>query len=202
MLKAINASNRSIVSATHVAMKGSTVIQRSISAAAGAEVAHLLYKTLNEYPPIIPRQVTTTVTGSTRRLGSYLLRLGYLTPTQLVVALAEQRQRTAQGESWLLGDLLVQQGVLRPQVLTTVLLVQLMDRLLDPGNVSPPLLGEYLILTNTVTPAQLAPALQLQTWLRQRGLQVHLGELLVQQGALDTQTLATILREHQMMYNQ
>jgi hypothetical protein len=177
------------------------MVRQHISAAAGAEVAHLLHKTLHEHPPVTPRPVTTTVNGNKRRLGNYLLSLGYITPTHLVVALAEQRRRLTYDANWLLGDLLIQQGIVAPQVLTTILLVQSMDRLLDPNNSSPLLLGEYLIRNNMISPAQLAPALQLQTWLRQRGMRVQLGELLIQQGILEEQTLMNILTEQQYTRN-
>jgi hypothetical protein len=177
------------------------MVRQQISAAAGAEVAHLLHRTLHEHPPVTPRQGATTVNSNNRRLGNYLLSLGYITPTHLVVALAEQRQRMIQGANWLLGDLLIQQGILPPQVLTTILLVQSMDRLLDPNNTSPLLLGEYLILNNIISPGQLAPALQLQTWLRQRGMRVQLGELLIQQGIMDEQTLINILDEQQYTHS-
>ncbi len=175
--------------------KALPMVRQQISAAAGAEVAHLLHRTLHEHPPVTSRPTARTVNGNTRRLGNYLLSLGYITPTHLVVALAEQRQRLTNGATWLLGDLLIQQGILPPPVLTTVLLVQSMDRLLDPDHNSPLLLGEYLIQNNMISPAQLAPALQLQTWLRQRGMRVQLGELLIQQGILEEQTLLTILAE-------
>jgi hypothetical protein len=83
-----------------------------------------------------------------------------------------------------------------------MLLVQLMDRLLDPDYTAPWRLGEYLVLTNRLTPAELEPALRMQAWLRTQGVHVQLGDLLVQQGVVDQQdvnaTLA-VLQEPQCM---
>ncbi len=153
------------------------MIHRQISATAGSEVAHLLRTTLQSYPPRISR--SRPATGRAHPLGRYLCSFGYITPTHLSMALVEQRRYAAQGMPQFLGDILVQQGVLELPVVTTMLLLQLLDRLLDPDYVAPWLLGEYLVLTNQVTPARLAPALQVQTWLRHWGVHMYLGDILI-----------------------
>ncbi|MFP4439251.1 MAG: hypothetical protein ACLFVO_18575 [Chloroflexaceae bacterium] len=159
--------------------------RRHISAITGAEVAHLLQATLQTYPPGMPTAALAAAGQSRAQpLGRYLLAFGYLPPPQLVMALAAQRQLATQGVSRFLGDILVDHGVVDRYVMTTLLIVQLLDRLLDPTYAAPWRLGEYLVLTNRITPMQLAPALRVQAWLRQQGMVVHLGDLLVEQGVV------------------
>jgi hypothetical protein len=176
------------------------MMHRRISATAGAEVAHLLQSTLQSHPPIVSRPSLATGRGRAQPLGRYLLSFGYITPTQLVMALAEQRQQAVQGVSRFLGDILVDHGMLDLHVGTTMLLIQLLDRLLDPYYATPWRLGEYLVLTNHVTPAQLAPALRVQAWLRQQGMPVYLGELLVQQKIIDQPVLTAALVAQQQKH--
>jgi hypothetical protein len=178
------------------------MIQRSISGKAGGEVARLLQSTLETHPPRLPGSASAGSRGRAQSLGWYLRTFGYITPVDLVVALAHQRQHAAYEKPRFVGDLLVQQGNIDLHVLTTMLLVQLMDRLLDPDYTAPWRLGEYLVLTNRLTPAELEPALRMQAWLRTQGVHVQLGDLLVQQGVVDQQdvnaTLA-VLQEPQCM---
>ncbi len=96
-----------------------------------------------------------------------------------------------------MGDILVAQGILHPQVLTAVLLVQLVDRLIVWRGAPPRLLGEHLIAMETLSPIELAPALQRQIELRQRGTWVRLGDLLTTQGILDQQSLSEALQAQQ-----
>lgn len=176
------------------------MMHRRISATAGAEVAHLLQATLLSHPPTVSRPSLTTGRGRAQPLGRYLCSFGYITPTQLVMALAEQRQQAVQDEALFLGDILVDHGVLDLHVVTTMLLIQLLDRLLDPYYAAPWRLGEYLVLTSHVTPVQLAPALQVQAWLRQQGMPVPLGELLVQQKVIDPPVLTVALVAQQQKH--
>lgn len=166
-----------------------------VPATVGAEVAHLLNKALRDNPPPVAKSLILTPNGKTsRRIGSYLLDLGYVTPWQLVLALAEQRQLDREHRRCKLGDILVRKGFVNTQVLVAVLLVQMIDRLFDQAYASQRFLGEDLIARGVLSPAQLAPALELQTWLRQRNMQVRLGDLLVRQGAVDQQMLGIVLQ--------
>jgi hypothetical protein len=160
------------------------------------EAVDLLHDALIAFPPTT-RLYRADVPDHLRALGSYLLTLGYATPQQLILALHEQRQRAEQGTPWPLGDILVAQGILHPQVLTAVLLVQLVDRLVVWRGAPPQLLGEHLIAMEVLSPMQLAPALHRQIDLRQRGTWTRLGDLLITQGILDPQSLAVALRAQQ-----
>jgi hypothetical protein len=169
------------------------MIQRSISGKAGGEVARLLQSTLEDHPPRMQSSASAGSQGRAQSLGWYLRTFGYITPVDLVVALAHQRQHAEYEKQRFVGDLLVQQGDIDLHVLTTMLLVQLMDRLLDPDYTAPWRLGEYLVLTNHLTPAELAPALRMQAWLRTQGVHVQLGDLLVQQGVIDQHDVSAAL---------
>jgi hypothetical protein len=160
------------------------------------EAVDLLHDALITFPPTT-RLYRADVPDHLRALGSYLLTLGYITPRQMVQALREQRRRTELGAPWPLGDILVAQGVIHPQVLTAVLLVQLVDRLVVWRGAPPRLLGEHLIAMELLSPMQLAPALHRQIDLRQRGTWARLGDLLTTQGLLDPQSLASALRAQQ-----
>jgi len=166
-------------------------MRKHLSLAAGVAIAHLLRETIANHPPAGYRFTLPTRTGGLR-LGHYLLSLGYIMPGQLVNALAEQRQAAQEGMPMMLGDILVQAQIIHPRVLTTVLLVQLVDRLMDP-NWTPRFLGEQLVADGVLDLSELAPALQLQVWLRQSGTAAPLGDLLVQQDRLTDQRLAEAL---------
>jgi hypothetical protein len=160
------------------------------------EAVDLLHDALIAFPPTT-RLYRADIPDHLRALGSYLLTLGYITPRQIVQALREQRLRAEQGAPWPMGDILVAQGILHPQVLTAVLLVQLVDRLVVWRGAPPRLLGEHLIAMETLSPIELAPALQRQIELRQKGTWVRLGDLLTTQGILDQQSLAEALQAQQ-----
>ena len=160
------------------------------------EAVDLLHDALTTIPPTI-RLHHADVPDHLRALGSYLLTLGYVTPQQMILALREQRRRAEHGSHWPVGDILVAQGILHPQVLTAVLLVQLVDRLVVWRGSPPRLLGEHLVAMELVSPVELAPALRRQIDLRQQGTWVRLGDLLTAQGILDSQTLAAALRAQQ-----
>jgi hypothetical protein len=170
-------------------------MRKHMSLAAGVAIAHLLRETIADHPPPGYRFTLPARTGGLR-LGHYLLSLGYITPRQLVNMLAEQRQAAQEGMPLMLGDILVQGQIVHPRVLTTVLLVQLVDRLLDP-NWTPEFLGEQLIADGVLELNELAPALQLQIWLRQSGTVAPLGDLLVQQDKLTHQRLVDALASQQ-----
>jgi hypothetical protein len=178
-----------------VPKQGDATMRKHLSLTAGVAIANLLRETIVEYPPAGYRFTLPASTGGLR-LGHYLLSLGYITPRQLINALAEQRQAAQQGTSLMLGEVLVQAQIIHPRVLTTVLLLQLVDRLLDP-DWTPQFLGEQLVADGVLGLSELAPALQLQIWLRQSGAAVPLGDLLVQQDRLTHQRLADALAAQQ-----
>lgn len=159
-----------------------------LSLTCGATVAHLLQQTLRAYPPAYPNQQLPPGAGP-HQLGQYVCTLGYMTPTQLDAALAEQQQAAVHGHPILLGDLLVRTYRLPPRVLSTLLMIQLIDRLLAP-TWAPQLLGEFLIVQQIIRPADLIDVLKLQIWSRLAGQQISLGDLLKRQGLIDDVQLA------------
>ena len=160
----------------------------------GSSVAILLRKTIEMHPPADANGVLQVTSGkSNQKLGGYLCSLGYVSPLQLRKALIEQQYLAKEGQRWRLGDLLVKQGLLHPQVLVAVLLVQMTDRLLHHPDILPQFLGERLVAMGVISPLELAPALVQQTWLRQTGVHVPIGDLLVQHGVLKPQVLSSVL---------
>jgi|HigsolmetaAR202D_1030399.scaffolds.fasta_scaffold20382_2 hypothetical protein len=165
-------------------------MHKRVSLATGLAVANLLRETLATHPPL--EQPLLMATNNNMRIGHYLLSLGYITPQHLVNALSEQHDAFKQGQLLMLGDIFVRSQLVHPRVLTTVLLVQLIDRMLDP-QWEPTRLGEQLVVSGDLELLELAPAFQLQTWLRQSGSTMPLGDLLVQQDKLTHQRLANVL---------
>src|SRR5262245_2306955 len=161
------------------------------------EVTALLHEALRSYPPI-NCPMPATVPEHLLPLGGYLLQIGYATPRQIEMALREQHQRAAHGILMPLGDILVAREIVHPQVLTAVLLLQLLDRAILTREWMPRLLGEHLIAMDLVTPAQLAEALQRQIWLRRAGSRTRLGELLTQQRLVDRDALAAVIETQQI----
>lgn len=156
------------------------------------EVAHLLAETLRCEPPRW-RSFAMPADRSQLPLGGYLLGYGYAKPQQIVAALRTQKQALPGERIILMGDILVNHEVVSPRVLSTMLAVQLVDRLIDPQPFRPNRLGEHLVNRGHLQPHQLAGALQLQTWLRRKGVPVPLGELLLHQGLVQRQQLAEAL---------
>jgi hypothetical protein len=157
-------------------------------------VTALLHDAVCAFPPPTAPFVPIYAPPERRPFGDYLLMHGYATPRQIGMALREQQQRARQGTHWPLGDILVAHEIVHPQVLTAMLLVQLLDRVAAAPASAPRLLGEQLIVSDLITPRQLAAALQQQSWLRQHGSWIRLGELLTQQGLVDGSVLAATLK--------
>ncbi len=116
------------------------------------------------------------------RLGELLVRAGLLSPPQLERALAEQASRNRK-----LGELLVQMGVVDGFELDAVLALQ---EDVQSGRLEPLVrslqgrLGAILLSSSAVDAGQLERAMREQA--RSGGL---LGDILVQQGALDRRAL-------------
>jgi hypothetical protein len=176
-------------------------MRHQISAATSAAVSYLLRKTIAEHPPIAAHSAQIEH-GSRRPIGTYLLSLGYVTPSQLGLALQEQREQRERYAPSLLGNVLMSQYSIHPKVLTAVLLMQMMDRLFYHDALAPRPLGEHLVLAGALSPLQIAPALQYQLLLRQLGRQVRLGDVLVDRGLLDQRTLALALELQQQQHKQ
>jgi len=171
------------------------VLHPSVTASASTIAAQLMSKALSEYPPtgaMLP--VREALSQDMRHLGHYLQALGYITAEQLSEALREQKQLAATGVHRALGEVLVEKRLINAQVLIAVLMVQMLDRLNGQDDLAVTFIGEQLVASGRVSASHLASALQLQIWLRQRNVQIRLGELLIQQGALDERTLSAALR--------
>ena len=168
-----------------------------ISVATAATVAHMLRKMLAEFPP--PLKASSVAAGGegVRPIGSYLLELGYVSQEQLNSVLVDQRWSQEMNMQCRVGDLLIQTGLLPTKVLATVMLMQSMERLLSPRGPSPRFVGEFLLLQRHITPEQLAGGLQMQTWLLHQGLPVRLGDLLVEQGTIESWQLSAALDAQQ-----
>lgn len=163
-----------------------------LSLTTASEVAQLLQTTWQLYPPSHPGATNIALRpGATNRLGTYLLSFGYLQPTQLVTALTHQQKVEPTQTLFFLGDILIQHRLIHPSVLVSMLMVQMVDRLLDPNRTSPLRMGEYLIANEVLSPSLLARALLTQTNLRQQGESIRLGEILIQQGILPSQVVNT-----------
>jgi len=161
----------------------------------------LLRNALSEHPPITAHSLQIEH-GSHRPIGTYLLSLGYVTPSQLTLALQEQREQHENYAPTLLGNVLMQRYSIHPKVLTAVLLRQMMDRLFYNDPLTPRMLGEQLVLSGALSPLQIAPAIQYQLYLRQIGRQVRLGDVLMDQRLLDQRTLALALELQQQQHKQ
>jgi hypothetical protein len=173
------------------------MLHPSISVSVSTLAANLMSRALSDFPPKAPMLlVREALSHDMRHLGNYLMALGYVTAEQLDAALADQHLRAEQGQHRALGEILVSHQIISTQVLTAVLMVQMIDRLNGWDDMSMQFIGEQLVATGRITPHDLAAALQLQMWLRQRDVHVRLGDLLIQQGALDERSLAAVLGQH------
>lgn len=163
-----------------------------IPALVGATAAHVVDTLLKAEPP--PYRSWKLSPGQhLAPIGNYLLGYGYVQPPQLIKALKLQRAASGDEAGVLLGDVLIGEGVISPRVLATLLTIQLVDRILAPVPFQPTRLGEHLIIKGILLPNQLASSLQLQTWLRARGVRVKLGDLLIQQNLVTPQAIAAVV---------
>lgn len=153
--------------------------RRALRTEVGAAVAHLLADTLRGEPPgFSPLQMPQD--RQNLPIGRYLLGYGYVSPQQLVTALQQQRAAHNGSQPPFLGDILATQQIISPRVLSTFVVVQLVDRLIESPAFTPLRLGELLVAQGRLLPTQLAQAIQLQTWLRSKGVRVPIGEILTQ----------------------
>lgn len=126
-----------------------------------------------------------------RSLGELLLQANRVTPTELESALRVQKQTQAY-----LGDILVQQGILNEEELEDLLASQLILSCQHADSNKEDIqpiyrrLGEILVETHQITPAQLESAVAEQ----QKSLGRKLGDILVEKGLVPLKELLRALR--------
>ena len=146
------------------------------------------HETISRFPPLHAPSAATSI-AQPYRLGEYLVHLGYLRPQELTATLSAWRHQRSQ-PLLPLGCLLVARDLVPAQVLTTVLLLQSLDRWEQLPALPPRFLGEQLLVDRYLTPDQLALVLQEQVVGYQHGGWTRLGDLIVHHGWLDQATLA------------
>ncbi|MGV3524403.1 MAG: C39 family peptidase [Candidatus Sericytochromatia bacterium] len=125
---------------------------------------------------------------SRRSLGELLLQTNHVTPASLKAALKEQRSTQEY-----LGDILIRQGVLSEDELEDLLATQLLlacqatEAQVQPVHKK---LGEILVETHQLTPAQLDQAVTVQQKQQHR----RLGDILIEKGLLPLRELLRALR--------
>ncbi|HEU5098175.1 MAG TPA: hypothetical protein VFU22_03960, partial [Roseiflexaceae bacterium] len=135
-----------------------------------------------------------------RRLGDFLVEEGAITPEQLHQMLAEQAVRKRQGSKVSIGQLLLQAGLVTPEALACALVKQTLawapayrrGIYIDSHTVER--LGDYLVVEEVITPAQLEEALVEQLRASLRGERLLLGQILVCNGCLSMSTLEHVLQ--------
>jgi hypothetical protein len=162
--------------------------------AACAAVAYYLDATLRDEPPPA-RRWKMPVERDQLPIGAYLLGHGYLKPVQLRHAIRLQHEQAQQGARPMLGDVLVRERLVSPRVLATMLAVQLVDRILFARTDLLTRLEERLILAERLSPVQAARTIQLQSWLRFKGVDCTMEELLLQQNLVTHADLAAMKQE-------
>lgn len=119
-----------------------------------------------------------------RRIGEFLVDEGFAKPIQIQLALARQRRL----RNMRIGEILVELGVLTEQQLARGVQQQLAR--LHKHDGSPRLrFGEFLVEEGYITDTDVHRALRYQRRLRA----MHLGDILVDMGVLDTVTLERAL---------
>ena len=118
-------------------------------------------------------------------LGMVLEGMRYLNKIQLLAVEAAQKEARTRGGNVPFGEMAVLKGFLTGDQLSEALSIQ---RDIAVALDSPKRLGFYLLEAGVVTPAQLRDALKLQ-----RGSALPLGQVLVQQEAIDQGLLDTML---------
>ena len=143
-------------------------------------IQHLVQQTMTRFPP--PHAaVAPSPRLSTGRMGDYLVQRGYLTRWQLTCALQANQSPTPRGRVPL-GFIVRAHNLVPSPVLSALLLQQFCDRLSTDSVTAPRFVGEQLLLSADLAPAQLAVALQEQLDGYQDGRWVRLGDLLARHG--------------------
>jgi CheY-like chemotaxis protein len=143
-------------------------------------IQHLVEQTMTRFPP--PHAVVAPTSRlSTSRMGDYLVQRGYLTRWQLTCALQANQSPTPRGRVPL-GFIVRAHNMVPSPVLSALLLQQFCDRLSTNPATPPRFVGEQLLLSADLTPAQLAVALQEQLDDYQDGRWVRVGDILARRG--------------------
>jgi hypothetical protein len=150
------------------------------------------HNTISRFPPVHAPTAASAV-GQPYRVGEYLVQLGYLRPRELAAALRTRPIEVSQ-HILPLGCLLVAHSVVAAPVLSTVLLLQYLDRLEHMPALPPRFLGEQLLVDAALTPDQLALVLQEQIQNCQHGVWTRLGDLIIGHGWLDSQAITAVVQ--------
>ena len=146
-----------------------------------------LHETMWRFPPgHAPGMLAPSTTPY--RIGEHLINLGYLLPHEVTSALSIW-QRKAAGSALPFGYTLINNHRIAIPVLTSVLLLQVLDRLEHVPALAPRFMGEQLLVDGLLKPAQLAQVLEEQIKAYQRGQQIRLGNLITKHGWLDQDLL-------------
>lgn len=118
-------------------------------------------------------------------LGAILEGSRRLNKVQLLAVEAAQKEARSKGQDIAFGDMCVRKGLITPGQLQEALTMQ---SFIAVGSDAPKRLGLYLLEVGVITPEQLCAALELQ---RSTGL--PLGQILVQEGNIESNLLDTVL---------
>jgi hypothetical protein len=135
--------------------------------------------------PPTPEDRPAPATRKLPVLGVVLEGLHLMNKVQRLAVEAAQKEAASRGERVPFGDMCVRKGFVTADQLTEALRIQ--DEIAVALD-SPKRLGLYLLEVGVVTPAQLRDALD-----EHRSSAMPLGQVLVQQGALDPELLETVL---------
>jgi hypothetical protein len=150
------------------------------------------HDTISRFPPLHAPSAAPAP-GQPYRVGEYLVQLGYLQPRELASALRTRPVEVSQ-HIIPLGCLLVARDVVAAPVLSTVLLLQYLDRLEHMPALPPRFLGEQLLVDDALTPDQLALVLQEQMQNCQHGVWTRLGDLIIDHGWIDPQAITAVVQ--------
>jgi CheY-like chemotaxis protein len=142
-------------------------------------IQNLVQQIITRFPP--PHAAVAPAPHPTGRMGEYLVQRGYLTRWQLTCALQANQAPTPRGRVPL-GFIIRAHNLVPSPVLSALLLQQFCDRLSTDSAATPRFVGEQLLLSADLTPAQLAVALQEQLDGYQDGRWVRLGDILAHHG--------------------
>ncbi len=166
--------------AAGAAMSGHRMLTNTQISRLQDRIQHLVQQTITRFPP--PHAAVAPSSHlPAGRLGDYLVQRGYLTRWQLTCALQANQSPTLRGRIPL-GFIVRAHNLVPSPVLSALLLQQFCDRLSTDPATPPRFIGEQLLLSADLTPAQLAVALQEQLDSYQDGRWVRLGDLLARHG--------------------
>lgn len=151
-------------------------------------IVSYLHETMWRFPP---EHAPGMLTESTEpyRIGEHLINLGYLLPHEVNSALTTWRQHSS-GLTLPFGMLLVNSKRVAVPVLTSILLLQILERLEHSPALEPRFLGEQLLADGDLSPTQLAQVLEEQIRAYQQGRQLRIGHFIASHGWLDQDLLA------------